>query len=123
MRQAASAIERQTKEEQEKKRRTKLRNRMIGLASAAAAVLALVIVITCVVIPGKGYREAEEMLAAGNAGAAAIRFHELGGFRDAAERSQALWTQVTQRTSLAAGINHTLGVLEDGHRGGHRQQR
>lgn len=114
MRQAARAIERQIKENEEKKRRIKQRNRMIGLASAAAAVLALVIVITCVVIPGKGYREAEEMLAAGNAGAAAIRFHELGGFRDAAKRSEELWAQVSSRSSIAVGANHALAVREDG---------
>lgn len=114
MKQAASAIERQTKEEQEKKRRTKLRNRMIGLASAVAAILAVVIVAKSVVIPRIQYQKAEAALAAGNEGAAAIQFYKLGEFRDAAERSRELWAQVASRNSLAAEGTHTLGLKTDG---------
>lgn len=60
------------------------------------------------------YLRAESMLAAGDKEAAAMEFGRLGEFQDAKERSYALWEQIAQRGTIAAGDSHTVGLKADG---------
>ena len=62
----------------------------------------------------RAYAEAAELLRAGRPGAAALAFRALGSYRNAAELSAECWRLARLRLSIAAGVNHTLGIKADG---------
>ena len=60
------------------------------------------------------YDEAAVLEAAGKKAEAAIAFGKLGDVLDARERSFALWAEVTDRKTIAAGCDYTAAVKKDG---------
>ena len=60
------------------------------------------------------YRAAESLAEGGNLYASASAFYRLSGYRDAWDRCFALWGEITQRETLSAGWDHTVGVKSDG---------
>lgn len=59
----------------------------------------------------KAYIAAEALLADGKKGAAAIAFAKISPFfKDAEQRSFALWNEITLHSAVAAGSYHTLGL-------------
>ena len=60
------------------------------------------------------YRQAENHLTNGETALAAMSFYQLGDYKDAADRSMALWAEITERNPIAAGDEHTVGLRADG---------
>ena len=60
------------------------------------------------------YEKAEALLSDGKIAQAAIAFGKLGDFRDARERSFAIWAEIAQRETISAGNTHTVGLKADG---------
>ena len=60
------------------------------------------------------YVEAENLLASGDKAHAAMAFGALGDYKDARERSFALWDGIAPRNAIAAGYRHTVCILADG---------
>ena len=62
------------------------------------------------------YSEAEDMLAAGENARAAMLFGACGmrKYRDARERSDALWDQIADRKTICTGKYHIAGIKTDG---------
>ena len=129
LREKADALKKQLEAEEqeaaEKARAAKKKKaRKIACIVAAAAVLALAVflVVTKVIIPAKQYKEAEALEEAGKYQEAIAAFDALGDYKDARERSFALWDQVTQRevsgwtdiVAVSAGSAHTVGLRSDG---------
>ena len=67
-----------------------------------------------VISPMLEYRKAEALLADGNRYAAATAFYAMGDYRDARQRSFALWAEITNRDTFSAGISHTVALKTDG---------
>ena len=62
----------------------------------------------------KSYLQAEELLAQGKLGEAAIAFGKLASYADARERSFEIWDQIAFRDTISAGVDHTVGLKSDG---------
>jgi len=60
------------------------------------------------------YAAAEELLAQDKTAEAAIAFGKLEDFRDARERSFALWETIVQRQTISAGCDHTVALRTNG---------
>ena len=60
------------------------------------------------------FAQAETMEAEGNLSAAALQYNKLGDYSDARERSFALWEQITNRETVSAGEDYTVGLKSDG---------
>ena len=60
------------------------------------------------------YREAEALYERGRTAWAALAFHKLGDYRDAAERSSELWREAAVKHTVAISIEHSIGLKEDG---------
>ena len=60
------------------------------------------------------YAAAEALLEEGRPGAAALAFRALGKYRDAESRSAECWALSRVNMSIAAGVEHTIGIKEDG---------
>ena len=60
------------------------------------------------------YLEAEQLLAEGKLGEAAIAFGKLTGLSDARERSFQIWAQIADRNTLNTGTALTIGIRNDG---------
>ncbi len=60
------------------------------------------------------YAKAESLLADGKTCEAAVAFDRLGDYKDARERSFELWGELTQRETIFASFNHTVGLRSDG---------
>ncbi len=60
------------------------------------------------------YSQAELLLANGDKAGAAIAFGKIADYKDARERSFALWDEVADRSSLSAGYWYTVGLKADG---------
>lgn len=60
------------------------------------------------------YAEADELLAAGDRYDAAVAFYALGDYRDARERSFALWAEIAHRETIYADWDLTVGLKSDG---------
>ena len=60
------------------------------------------------------YAEAEALLASGNKAHAAMKFYSIADYKDAWERSFALWDEIAQRDNVSAGSHHTAGLKTDG---------
>lgn len=61
----------------------------------------------------KAYLEAEKLLESGDIAHAAMRFYYATGYRDARERSFALWDQLLPKQTISAG-GGSMAVLQDG---------
>lgn len=100
---------------QENERITK---RNIWICITAAAVLcvtvSLVFLANLVIIPNYKYNSAVALLKKGDTLGAAGVFYQLGDYKDAPQRSNALWAQITGRGTISAGNQHTVGVKTDG---------
>ena len=66
------------------------------------------------VIRDERYLQAEQLLAEGKLGEAAIAFGKLGDLADARERSFQIWAQIADRTTLTTGTALTVGIRNDG---------
>ena len=95
----------------EKKEKQKKINIIAGIVAAVA--IAAILIVTKVIIPGNQYKEAEAILNDGDRVHAAMTFATIGGYKDSHERSLTLWSEITQRDSIAAGLHHTVGVKSD----------
>ena len=62
----------------------------------------------------QAYLDAEALLAQGKKAAAALAFHKLGDYADAAERSRAAWLEAAVHSHIASGEKFSIGVLYDG---------
>ena len=62
----------------------------------------------------RNYLQAEQLLAEGRLGEAAIAFGKLAGFSDARERSFEIWERIAARDTIGAGLSHTVGLKTDG---------
>lgn len=60
------------------------------------------------------YSQAELLLASGDKAGAAIAFGKIADYKDARERSFALWGEVAGRSTLSAGYWHAVGLKADG---------
>lgn len=60
------------------------------------------------------YAEAERLLAAGDIAHAAMTFGRITGYKDAWERSSALWNEIARRDSFAGGNRVTTALSRDG---------
>ena len=60
------------------------------------------------------YLQAEQLLAEGKLGEAAIAFGKLAGYSDARERSFEIWAKIAVRETIGAGAYHTVGLKDDG---------
>ena len=111
----AEEIQQNQKEEAEELKRRK-KKKKIGIISAALAALALAafLVVTKVIIPTNRYKAAEALLSEGKNKEAAAAFASAGGFKDSRERCVELWGDMTQRETLSAGGDHTVGLKSDG---------
>ena len=84
------------------------------IASAiVCAVIAFIILLNTVIIPNGKYNEASA-LEETNPTEAAMAFGKLGDYRDAQERSFALWDRIAVRETISAGDHHTVGLKADG---------
>ena len=59
------------------------------------------------------YVDGETYFKSGDIAKAAIAFGKAGDYKDARERSLALWKQCTKEDIIAAGVCHTVGVTAD----------
>ena len=62
----------------------------------------------------RSYLQAEQLLAEGKLGEAAIAFGKLAGYADARERSFEIWDRIAFRDTVSAGNAHTVGLRTDG---------
>ncbi|MGN1028098.1 MAG: protein kinase [Faecousia sp.] len=60
------------------------------------------------------YATAEELLSVGDRYGAATAFYAMGDYRDARERSFAIWEEIAPRETVSAGGEHTAGLKADG---------
>ena len=60
------------------------------------------------------YLQAEQLLAEGKLGEAAIAFGKLAAYADARARSFEIWDRIAFRDTIAAGSDHTVGLKTDG---------
>ena len=63
---------------------------------------------------GAAYVYADHLLKEENKAAAAMAFARIADYRDARERSFALWAEIAQRETISAGGYHTVGLRNDG---------
>ena len=62
----------------------------------------------------KAYAEAQKLEADGNAVKAAMAYGKAGDYKDAREKSFALWDKVAVRDTIAMGKKYTVGLKSDG---------
>ena len=87
----------------------------MGAAMICSAIAAAVLLGMPSVTPEEAaYAEAEDLLAGGDRYDAAVAFYALGDYRDARERSFAIWEEITRREMVSAGYGHTAGLEADG---------
>ena len=60
------------------------------------------------------YEKAEELLATGEKAKAAVSFGSVGDYKDAKLHTAALWNEIAERDSIAAGNSYTIGLKADG---------
>ena len=62
----------------------------------------------------EAYQKALSLEESGESYAAATAYYAVGDYKDARERCFALWGTLTQRETLSAGFDHTVGLKADG---------
>ena len=91
------------------------KKKTITIGSIVTAVVIAISVFCIAILPNmQRYADAQKLEADGNKGAAAIAYYNLGNYRDARERSFALWDEIAEKKTLIAFVNYTVGVKEDG---------
>ena len=83
-----------------------------GIAAALVAILASVFIFF--IRPPMMYKNAQEYEQKGEIAKAAIAYGKAGNFKDAHEKSFALWNDVAVRETISAGGLHTVGLKSDG---------
>ena len=76
--------------------------------------IAFVAYMNNVIIPVDEYESALTLEKAGKTAEAAIAFGKAGDYEDAREQAFRLWNETTQRDTLSAGGQHTVGLKADG---------
>lgn len=94
------------------KRRT--RRTVIVCSTIVGIVLAVVLLLTVVILPSNNYKKAEQFLANGDVFHAAVAYYKANGYKDSDERSMDLWKQITQRETISACDDLTVGLKSDG---------
>ena len=94
------------------KKKTKKVLTIAGIAAALVAILASVFIFF--IRPSKMYKNAQEYEQNGEIAKAAIAYVKAGNFKDAHEKSFALWDEVAVRETISAGYSHTVGLKSDG---------
>ena len=94
------------------KKKTKKVLTIAGIAAALVAILASVFIFF--IRPSKMYKNAQEYEQNGEIAKAAIAYVKAGNFKDAHEKSFALWDEVAVREAIATGAYHTVGLKSDG---------
>jgi len=92
------------------------RKKKILIISAAALLLVIIflVLLFALIIPSVRYKHATELEEQGKLGEAAIAYENAGNFKDAEDRSKALWEQVTLRDTISTREYHTVGLKTDG---------
>ena len=92
------------------------RNRKIAmiLGPVICAAIAAVLLFTLVIIPNNKYNAAAALAESGETVKAMFEFGKLGGYKDARERSFALWDKVLARESIYADDDTTMALKTDG---------
>lgn len=111
------AEEKRLEEERLAAEKRAVKRKKIGILSgtAAAVVIAAVLLVTQVIIPSGKYNKAVALMEEGNTAQAAIMFGSAGNYKDAAEKSMALWDEITARDgTIVAGSWNTVGLKADG---------
>ena len=83
-----------------------------GIAAALVAILASAIIFF--ISPLMMYKNAQEYEQNGEIAKAAIAYVKAGNFKDAHEKSFALWDEAAVRETISAGAHHTVGLKSDG---------
>lgn len=99
---------REKAEKEEKQRKTK-----IVFALLALAVVVAFFVINNIIIPRNKYNEAEQLLASGDKTHAAMLFGSIS-YKDAKERSFALWDEIVHKKTIAAGWTQSFAIPRTG---------
>ena len=94
------------------KKKTKKVLTIAGIAAALVAILASVFIFF--IRPPMMYKNAQEYEQNGEIAKAAIAYVKAGNFKDAHEKSFALWNDVAVRETISAGFAHTVGLKSDG---------
>ena len=94
------------------KKKTKKVLTIAGIAAVLVAILASVFIFF--IRPPMMYKNAQEYEQNGEIAKAAIAYGKLGDFKDAHEKSFALWDDVAVRETIATGGKHTVGLKSDG---------
>ena len=94
------------------KKKTKKVLTIAGIAAALIAILAAVFIFF--IRPSTMYKNAQEYEQNGEITKAAIAYGKAGNFKDAHEKSFALWNAAAVRDTISAGDNHTVGLKSDG---------
>ena len=116
---AKEASERQRMLEKKKREAQKKRKKIIAIIVLVCIVLAVAVtlVVTKVIIPGKYYEAALVLEESGqyeDAAQLAMAFGKAGNYKDARERSFALWDDIAVRDIISTGFSHTIGIHTDG---------
>ena len=99
------------KREAAKKKKKKVLT-IAGIAAALVAILASVFIFF--IRPPMMYKNAQEYEQNGEIAKAAIAYGKAGNFKDAHEKSFALWDEAAVRETISAGEDHTVGLKSDG---------
>ena len=94
------------------KKKTKKVLTIAGIAAALVAILASVFIFF--IRPSMMYKNAQEYEQNGEITKAAIAYGKVGNFKDAHEKSFALWDEVAVRETIATDSSHTVGLKSDG---------
>ena len=94
------------------KKKTKKVLTIAGIAAAMIAILAAVFIFF--IRPSTMYKNAQEYEQNGEITKAAIAYGKAGNFKDAHEKSFALWNDAAVRETIATGSEHTVGLKSDG---------
>ncbi len=112
-RREAEAAERKAQLAQKEKKKAKLKKALIIGASALIGLIVIAVIISAVSKSAK-YNEAVAVLGKGDKAKAAMIFGEASGYKDARERSFALWDEAAVRETVSASDYHTAGLKSDG---------
>ena len=100
---------------QEEEKRQQRKKKILAITAIVICVaLALILLIEFVIVPRGQYNEAVALQESGKEAQAAIAFGKAGNYKDAREKSFALWDQIAQRETVSAGSDHTVGMKADG---------
>ena len=94
------------------KKKSKKMLTIAGIAAVLVAILAAVFIFF--IRPSMMYKNAQEYEQNGEIAKAAIAYGKLGDYKDAHEKSFALWNAAAVRDAISAGSSHTAGLKSNG---------